>query len=230
MMWSSSRRLSSVAVDVEMGARQVEVYEKLRKHAFAQVQSKEITAANAGAVLNKLLQVSLGYVYTADRGVVSLDNDCRLDALVDHVLSTERKVLVFVPFRHALAGIEKKLTQEGIETRTVCGDTPRSEREEIFNLFQNTNRVRVIGAHPRTMSHGLTLTAADTIIWFGPLPDLEIFEQANARIRRIGQKHRQQILMFQATAAEKKIYAKLRQKQRVQDNLLSLFADNTQEH
>lgn len=215
-------------IDIEMGPKQAKVYKQMEEQAHIMVQSKEITAMNAGAVLNKLLQISTGYVYTRDGDVVTLDNDERLTALVDAVNSTDRKVIVFVPFVHALEGIKKRLTSEGYDVRQVSGSTPRMEREEAFNLFQNTSAVKVLVAHPQCMAHGLTLTAADTIIWFAPMPNLEIFEQANARIRRIGQKHKQQVLMFSATKAEQKMYAKLRAKQKVQNMLLEMFADATQ--
>lgn len=212
-------------VDVDLGPKQEKVYKQMEEHAFIAIQNKEITAMNAGAVLNKLLQISTGYIYTRDGEVVSLDNDERLTAVVDAVNSTDRKVIVFVPFKHALSGVAKRLSNEGHDVREVSGDTPRGERDQVFNLFQNTQSVKVIVAHPACMSHGLTLTAADTIIWFAPVPNLETFEQANARIRRIGQKHKQQILMFQATKAERQMYAKLRAKQKVQNMLLDLFAD-----
>lgn len=215
-------------IDIEMGPKQAKVYKQMEEQAHIMVQSKEITAMNAGAVLNKLLQISTGYVYTRDKEVVALDNDERLTALVDAVNSTDRKVIVFVPFVHALEGIKKRLTSEGYDVRQVSGATPRMEREEAFNLFQNTSAVKVLVAHPQCMAHGLTLTAADTIIWFAPMPNLEIFEQANARIRRVGQKHKQQILMFSATKAEQRMYAKLRAKQKVQNMLLEMFADATQ--
>lgn len=215
-------------VDIEMGPKQAKVYKQMEEQAHIMVNSQEITAMNAGAVLNKLLQISTGYVYTRDGDVVTLDNDERLTALVDAVNSTDRKVIVFVPFVHALEGIKKRLTSEGYDVRQVSGATPSGEREEAFNLFQNTSAVKVLVAHPQCMAHGLTLTAADTIIWFAPMPNLEIFEQANARIRRIGQKHKQQILMFSATKAEQKMYAKLRAKQKVQNLLLEMFADATQ--
>jgi SNF2 family DNA or RNA helicase len=79
------------------------------------------------------------------------------------------------------------------------------------------------------MSHGLTLTAADTVIWAGPTTSLETFEQANARIRRVGQKHKQLILMFASSEVEKRMYKRLRAKQDIQDNLLSLFEEATEE-
>jgi SNF2 family DNA or RNA helicase len=215
-------------IDVEMGPKQAKVYKQMEEHAHALVASNEITAMNAGAVLMKLLQISTGYVYSKDKAVVALDNDERMTALVDIVNSSDRKVIVFVPFIHALDGIAKRLTHEGYDVRTVSGATPKRERDEIFNLFQNTNAVKVIVAHPQCMAHGITLTAADTIIWFAPMPNLEIFEQANARIRRVGQKHKQQVLMFQATKAEKKMYAKLRAKQKVQNALLEMFEDGSE--
>jgi SNF2 family DNA or RNA helicase len=215
-------------IDIDMGPRQAKVYKQMEERAYAMVASNEITAMNAGAVLMKLLQISTGYVYARDKSVVSLDNDERLEALVDVVNSSDRKVIVFVPFVHALGSIAGRLTSEGYDIRTVSGDTPKSERDQIFQLFQNTSAVKVIVAHPQCMAHGITLTAADTIIWFAPTPNLEIFEQANARIRRVGQKHRQQVLMFQATKAEKKMYAKLRAKQRVQNALLEMFEDGSE--
>jgi SNF2 family DNA or RNA helicase len=212
-------------VDIEMSPKQAKVYKEMEEHAFAAVKSQEITAMNAGAVLNKLLQISTGYVYTREGHTVMLDNEERLTALADAVSATDQKVIVFVPFVHALEGIKKKLDDEGYDVRQVSGATPKAERDNIFNLFQNSSAIKVIVAHPQCMAHGLTLTAASTIIWFAPTPNLEIFEQANARIRRIGQKHKQQILMFQATKAERQMYTKLRAKQRVQNLLLSMFEE-----
>lgn len=216
-------------VDVDLGPNQSKVYKSLVDHAHVAVQNKEITAANAGAVMMKLLQVATGWVYSSDRGVVALDNDKRVEALVDLIAATDRKVLVFVPFKHALAGIGEALTSEGIEHAIVSGDTPASERNQTFNVFQNTEKYRVLLAHPQCLAHGITLTRADTIIWFAPVTSLEIYDQANHRIRRVGQKHKQQIIMLQSTPVEKKIYALLQRKQRVQEKFLELFEDASKE-
>lgn len=214
-------------IDVELGPKQAKIYKEIATQCYAAVQSKEITAANAGAVMNKLLQVSTGWVYTRDQSVAELDNDDRIKALIDAVLATDRKVLVFVPFKHALAGISKALNAEGIEHAVVSGDTPPARRAEIFNAFQNTNKYHAIAAHPQCLAHGITLTAADTVIWFAPVTSLEIYDQANHRIRRVGQKHKQLILHLQSTPVERKIYTLLRNKQKVQDQLLEMFADHT---
>lgn len=212
-------------VDVMMGAKQLKVYKALAKDCYAKMQSQEITAANAGVVMSKLLQIATGFVYATDGSVIELDNGYRIDALMEAIDGSNNKVLVFVPFKHALKGISKVLTEEKIEHAVVSGDTPASERGDIFNLFQNTSKYKVLAAHPQCLAHGITLTAADTIIWFGPTTSLEIYEQANARIRRVGQKHKQQVLKFQGTPIEKRIYRILNDHQVVQDKLLELFED-----
>ncbi len=212
-------------VDVDLGPTQAKVYKAMVDQAHALVHSNEITAANAGAVMSKLLQISAGWVYTSDHKIVALDNSERIKALVDAIEATDRKVLVFVPFKHALAGISAALTSEGIEHATMSGDTSMSQRSEIFNLFQNTQKYKVIAAHPQCLAHGITLTAADTVIWFSPTTSLEIYDQANHRIRRVGQAFKQLILHLQSTPVERKIYKLLQTKQRVQEALLQLFAE-----
>ena len=216
-------------IDVDMGPTQAKIYKQLMEKCHAAVASQEITAANAGAVMMKLLQVSTGWVYSSDKGVVPLDNVKRIEALMDAINATDRKVLVFAPFKHALDGISEALTSEGIEHAVVSGDTPMRERSEIFNLFQNTSKYRVILAHPQCLAHGITLTAADTIIWYAPVTSLEIYDQANHRIRRVGQKHKQLVLHLQSTPVERKIYKMLQAKQNVQDKLLQMFEDDSRQ-
>lgn len=212
-------------VDVDMGKLQGKVYKELAASCYSAVQSNEITAANAAAVMMKLLQVATGWVYTSEGKTVPLDNDKRIDALLDAINATDRKVLVFVPFKHALAGISDALDKAGIEHATVSGDTSGTKRSRIFHLFQNTGKYRVLAAHPQCLAHGITLTAADTIIWFAPVTSLEIYEQANGRIRRYGQKHKQLYIHLQSTPVEKRIYQLLRSKQSVQNKLLELFEE-----
>jgi SNF2 family DNA or RNA helicase len=144
---------------------------------------------------------------------------------MDIVADTDKKLLVFVPFKHALAGISEALTREGYEHAVVSGDTAATERAQIFNAFQNTEKYKVLAAHPQCLAHGITLTKATTIVWFAPVMDLEIFEQANRRIRRVGQKLKQQIIMLQSTPVERKIYNMLQRKQKVQSQLLELFEE-----
>ena len=131
---------------------------------------------------------------------------------------------VFAPFSSAVAGIATHLQANKVDFAQVTGETPLAQRNKIFNKFQDTNALKVIVAHPGCMSHGLTLTAADTIIWFSPITSLEIFEQANARIRRIGQHKKQQVLMLEGTPVEHLTYERLRNRRDVQDTVLDLLS------
>lgn len=207
---------------------QVEVYTKLRTHLRAMFDRGEITIANSGVLMNKLLQVSMGWVYTNAHQTVALDNRPRLEALHDIILSTDQKVIVFVPFIHAIDGVAEYLRSKRISFSQVSGATPRARRDRIFHQFQNAEQPHVLLAHPECMSHGLTLTAADTIIWFGPYASPETFDQANARIVRVGQRHRTQIIMLEGTQEESRLYKRLAQKAGVQSLLLDMFSDDMQ--
>ena len=104
-----------------------------------------------------------------------------MDNIDRFINSNERKVLVFVPFTHALQGVSEALEGANIEHAVVHGGIGSSERSAIFTAFQQTSKYKALVAHPTCLAHGLTLTAADTIIWFMPITSLDIYDQANAR-------------------------------------------------
>lgn len=220
----------SRTVDIPLGPKQTKVYKALTAACHAAIDKHEITAANAGAVMMKLLQVATGWVYDKDRNTVPLDGHARLSALIDAVGATDQKLLVFTPFIHSMRGISDALNKEGIEHARVHGGTPINQRSTIFNEFQNTSQYKVLLAHPQCLAHGVTLTAASVIVWYAPVTSLEIYEQANARIRRVGQKHKQLFLHFQSTPVEKRIYKLLQDHQQVQNSFLEMFADATMQN
>jgi SNF2 family DNA or RNA helicase len=228
----------SRVIDVDLTDTQAEIYKKLAKEFKAEVGNGQVTAVNAAVAMGKLLQVSGGWVYAKELGAVPCfdtwrETMHRHERLVELIEENERKVIVYVPYRHAIDGLSKilgtpardgeKATGAGIEHAVVHGET--AGRSEIFNEFQHTTKYKVLLAHPKCVAHGLTLTAADTIIWYMPTTSLEIYDQANARITRVGQKHKQKVFHLQSTTVEKKIYAMLQRKQRVQEALLSMLED-----
>jgi SNF2 family DNA or RNA helicase len=215
-------------LDVQLSKRQWDAYYAIKEHASVLLKEGAITAANGGVIFTKMLQTALGWVYMdVDREIVTLDNDERLKALLDVIEACERKVIVFSPFKSATSGISALLAKEKIDFAEVTGDTPHGMRTKIFNAFQNGSELKVLNAHPECMSHGLTLTAADTIVWFGPVTKLETYEQANARITRIGQTHKQQIIRMVGTPAERMLYHRLEGKQDMQNSILELLAELT---
>jgi SNF2 family DNA or RNA helicase len=215
-------------IQIEMGPRQRATYAQLKEYAAAQLREGTITAANGGVLYSKLLQTSIGWVYGNDDKTYELDNHNRINAVIDIILDTANKVIVFSPFISSMHGLEASLKKEGIDFATVSGATPSGKRAEIFNHFQNTDSPKVLNAHPECMSHGLTLTAADTIIWFGPTTKLETYEQANARIRRIGQTRKQQIIKLVASESERIAYRRLAARQDLQADILSIIAEATE--
>ncbi len=218
----------SRTIDIPMTKAQGKVYKLLADNFKAEIGTHQITAVNAAVAMGKLLQVSGGWVYAGDKKVEVFDPNepmPRHATLIDLINENERKVIVYVPYRHAIEGLSPILDAAGIEHAVVHGDV--THRGELFNQFQNTDKYKVLLAHPQCVAHGLTLTAADTIIWYLPITSLEIYEQANARITRIGQKHKQKILHLQSTQVEKKIYSLLQRKQKVQDSLLEMLEEAT---
>lgn len=210
-------------VDVPMSPKQARVYAKVMNEFCGMVDGHEINAVNAGVAVSKLLQIAGGWVYSKHKQIVELDPKPRLEALTDLIEASENKVIVMVPYRHALMGVQEAIRGAGFSTCLVHGDITQKVRNIIFNDFQNTPRYKVMVAHPGCISHGLTLTAADTVIWYLPTPSLETYEQANARIIRVGQKHKQLILHMQATKVEKRIYSILRRREKAQDEFLQMF-------
>jgi SNF2 family DNA or RNA helicase len=214
-------------IDVPLSEEQQKFYEEFRQKLVVLADAKQITAANAGAALNKLLQISGGWVYTQAPDHISLDCSPRFNLVKDLVEANDRKVLICAPYRHMVEGISGALNSDGIETAMVHGEV--GDREKIFHAFQDTDQFKVLVAHPATIGHGLTLVRSNLLIWWTPIPDFDIFDQANARIRRVGQKYKQQILFCQATAAERRIYSILRRKENIQDSFLQLIEEITRE-
>ncbi len=186
-------------------------------------QQGQITAVNEGVLQTKLLQVACGYIYTDSKKVFELPAKPRQEALLDLVTSTERKVIVFVPFVHALHGVAAFLRHNKQSVATVHGGTARRARDKIFSDFQNAEEPRVLVAHPQCMAHGLTLTSANTIVWYSPTNSLEIYEQANARIRRPGQTAKTLIAHLIGTPVEKAAYSRLKTRAKLQGLLLEMF-------
>lgn len=194
---------------------------------------KSITAANEGVLQSKLLQVACGYLYTdaknGEKTIYELPNAPRLHALEEVIAETDRKIIIFVPFVHALEGIARHLRSKKHDVELIHGGVSRGRRDVIFKGFQYGTSPRLIVAHPGCMSHGLTLTAANTIIWYAPTASLETYEQANARIVRPGQTSKTLIAHLYGTTVERATYARLRARGKMQGLLLALFSQQSLE-
>jgi SNF2 family DNA or RNA helicase len=184
---------------------------------------EQISAVHAAAGLTKLLQLSAGAVYSDSREVVQFDGKNRLDEVVEVVSEAAHKVIVFVPFRHAIDILADRLRKEGFTTEIVNGGVSMTARTRIFKDFQTTEDPRVLVIQPQSASHGVTLTAADTIVWFGPTHSVETWLQANERINRPSQKNKMTVIKIYGSPVEKRVYDMLESKEQDQKALTALY-------
>lgn len=211
---------------VETDPRAAKLYKKMFDELAVMVKAKEVTAANEGVKLSKLLQLATGFVYDAEGKGHYIGGVARFKTIIETIESTTNKVIVFAPFRYLVTLIGQVLSKK-YDVAIIHGETPKAERDAAFIGFQRSTTPHVIVAHPQTMAHGLTLTKADTIIWAAPITSLEIYEQANARITRSGQNNHTHIVHVQSSAVEKYVYDRLRRKAKMQGALLEMFREAT---
>ena len=209
--------------EVKMTAKQTVVEKALMDTFRAEFAEGKVTAANEGVKLNKLLQVSAGFIYLSDGRPVHIPNLDRMKVVQEVVESAEAKVIIFAPYIELVSMISKHLTKNKMSHAEVTGQTSKRQRDQIFTAFQHTSKYHTLVAHPGTMAHGLTLTSANVVCWASPPPSLEIYEQANARVSRPGQKLHQLIVHIQSSKVEEKVYKRLQERARLQGLLLSLF-------
>jgi len=198
-----------VTREVELTPQQKKYYELLRKQLVVSAVGEQITAVNAAVGMSKLLQISCGAVYSDSGETLEFDIKNRYKVMREVIDETKQKILIFVPFKNTIKILSDKLQAEGFTTEIINGDVPAHKRAEIFKNFQETPNPRILIIQPQAAAHGVTLTAADTVIWWGPTPSLETYAQANARAHRAGQKHPVTVIRLQGSNAEKHLYKML---------------------
>jgi SNF2 family DNA or RNA helicase len=194
----------------------VEMVTKLKTEAA----NGEITAVNEAVKMSKLVQIACGVAYDEDGNEVTISAQPRVDEVRNIINQSEGKVIVFVPFVSSVNMVAQELSKD-FSVEVIHGGVKKDERDRIFGAFQKSKDPKVLVAQPAAMSHGLTLTAASTIVWYSCVTSNEVFEQANGRINRPGQKMNNFIIMLEGTQVEKRIYKRLRSKQKMQGALLA---------
>ena len=198
-----------VSREVELTAQQKKYYELLRKQLVMSAVGEQVTAVNAAVGMSKLLQISCGAVYSDSGETLEFDIKNRYKVMREVIDETQQKILIFVPFKNTIKILAERLKADGFTTEIINGDVPHNQRTEIFKNFQETPNPRILIIQPQAAAHGVTLTAADTVIWWGPTPSLEIYAQANARAHRAGQRHPVTVVRLQGSNAEKHLYKML---------------------
>lgn len=167
-------------VEVSLSASEMKVYKQLEKEKVLELsEDNAVVAPTAAAIANKLLQLANGSVYDNSGQVVRI-HERKLDALEEILDCNQEPVLVFYNFRHDLEALQERF--KDLHPRIL--DNSRDIEE------WNTGKIRLLLAHPASVGHGLNIQAGGHIIvWYGLTWSLELYQQANARLYRQGQKH-----------------------------------------
>ena len=209
--------------------QQRKYYKELKDQMLTEAAGEEISSVNAAAKMNKLLQISCGAVYTDSGAVIDFDVSNRLAAVEEVINESSHKVLVFVPFRHTITLLQGYITKAGIKCDVIHGDVPVRRRTEIFKKFQETNDLKVLVIQPQAAAHGVTLTAANTIIWYAPVTSTETYLQANARIDRPGQRNPMTIVHIEGSPVERRLYTMLRSNINNHEKVVDLYKKELEE-
>lgn len=210
-------------VECELSPVQAKAYKQMKDELSITVaKGEKINAVNEAVLRVKLIQIALGAVYGPDREVHSTDARPRLDLLLDMLEECDSKVLVFAPLTSVVNLLYREIKKAGFSVEMVTGEVTSATRTKIFSAFETADDPHVIVADPGTVAHGLDLSTASTVIWYGPTDKLEIYQQANARIDGPNQVRKQVAIQIASTPVEREIYKRLDEKRTLQGAILDM--------
>ncbi|CAB4195558.1 HepA Superfamily II DNA/RNA helicases, SNF2 family [uncultured Caudovirales phage] len=215
--------------EAPLTTQQKAIYKKLKQDMYVEAAGEDISAVNAAVRINKLLQVSCGAVYSDTGEIVDLDVGNRLSAVLEVIEESSHKVLVFVPFTHTIDLLKNYLDKNKVPCDVINGKVSVNKRSDIVKRFQEQPDPHVLIIQPQAASHGLTLTAANTIIWYAPVTSVETYLQANARINRPGQKNAMTIVHIKGSEVEARLYNMLQNNITNHSKIIDLYRQEIME-
>ena len=175
--------------EVPLTKEQEKAYSEMKTMALALLKDGMVTTVNALTQLMRLHQIVCGHVKLDDDRVVSVPSK-RIEELLSIIEEASDKVIIWANYRHDIDAIKLALQKEyGMSAvGTYYGDTDDDERARVVKEFQDPeSELRFFVGNPRTGGYGLTLTAADTVVYYSNSFDLEVRLQSEDRAHRIGQ-------------------------------------------
>lgn len=173
----------SVTVPVVLDSKAQAAYKKLEREMLLEVDESTIDAGSAAVLTNKLLQLCNGAVYDEFKQPVEI-HKCKIEAFMELVEGLNgQPALVFYNFKHDLARLKQALAGSGLIVREL--KAPQDEDD------WNARKIDILLAHPASAAYGLNLQdGGNHVIWFGLNWSLELYQQANKRLHRQGQKEK----------------------------------------
>ena len=210
--------------EVELTTEQSEAYVQMKNLALARLDSGDLaTTQNVLTQIMRLQQICLGSL-TDDDGTVHPLKSNRQNALLDICDEIQGKAIIWATWTQDIRSIAEALRDRfGVEAvATLHGETPDSDRQQIVETFQDRqSELRFIVGHPKTGGYGLTLTAANTVIYYSNSYDLELRLQSEDRAHRIGQENKVTYIdLISPKTIDEKIVDALRNKIKIADLVL----------
>ena len=174
---------------VSMSSEQGVLYEKLRRRALAVVRDTTISFSNKLTEMIKLHQLTNGFCKDDDGNILEFGKQ-KINALEEIIDETDDKIIIWANYIYNIEQIKEFLTSKyGKDSFVeIYGATKVKDRQQAIESFQNNPKVRFFVSNPTTGGYGLTLTAANTVVYFSNNYNLEVRKQSEDRAHRSGQK------------------------------------------
>ena len=210
--------------EVELTPEQSDAYVQMKNLALARLENGDLsTTQNVLTQIMRLQQICLGSL-TDDDGTVHPLKSNRKAALLDICDEIQGKAIIWATWTQDIRAIAEALRDRfSVQAvATLHGETPDSDRQEIVETFQDRqSELRFIVGHPKTGGYGLTLTAANTVIYYSNSYDLELRLQSEDRAHRIGQENKVTYIdLISPKTIDEKIVNALRNKIKIADTVL----------
>lgn len=208
----------------DLERKAMSIYTQLKKESVAELSAEKVlTATNVLSRLLRLSQLTGGYLGDGEGGIeeVSRAKMNLLDETLDDLLGAGKKVIVFARFLPEIAAIRKLLEKKGILYEWIAGEVKMEERGEAVRRFQEDESCKVFVAQIQTAGLGITLTAADTAIFYSLDYSFANYDQARARLHRIGQRNAVTYIHLVARGTvDEKVLEALKNKKSVADEVV----------
>ena len=174
---------------ITLTPEQKKVYDQMKKEALAVLNGKSVTTVTALTQLMRLQQITCGH-FSADDGTIQTIKNNRTLELMDVLEEIEGKAIIWAHFQHDIKTVIKAIEKEYGPGSVVdyYGLTPQDQRDGNRKKFQENDKCRFLVGTPQTGGYGITLTAANTVIYYSNGYDLEKRLQSEDRAHRSGQK------------------------------------------
>jgi len=174
---------------IQLTPDQRKLYEQMKKQALAILEGKVSSTKNSLTQLMRLQQITCGH-FTDDTGTVQPIENNRINELMDVLEDVEGKAIIWAHYQWDINAIIKAVVKRYGPGSVVdyYGLTPKDERQDNITRFQGDPKCRFFIGTPATGGYGITLTAANTVIYYSNGYDLEKRLQSEDRAHRMGQK------------------------------------------